>query len=97
MCKADNCYTFIHLNNGEQLVVCKSLSKFLKYLTPEVFIRVNQSYVVNQNHILLINRKQKTIKLSSDDIIPFTINLRDLIGLISQKNILIFLSFINIF
>lgn len=58
-CKSDNCYTSFFLDNGDELVVCQSLKKVQQGLDFNIFIRVSQSYLINKEYILLIDKKQK--------------------------------------
>ncbi|ATP57181.1 hypothetical protein CPT03_12210 [Pedobacter ginsengisoli] len=84
-CKSDNCYTSIFLNNGEELVVCKSLKKISQELNPLLFIRVNQSYLINKDFIKIIDKKNKFIELASSQRIPFTTTISELLSLISAN------------
>lgn len=82
LCKSDNCYTSVYLISGEELVICKSLTKLSLQLHPTIFIRINQSYLVNREFIKLINKKKKHIELTNDKQIPFTITIKELLYLI---------------
>ncbi|TFF36138.1 LytR/AlgR family response regulator transcription factor [Mucilaginibacter psychrotolerans] len=84
-CKSDNCYTTIYLDNNEEHIVCKSLTKLFKELDPLVFIRINQSYVINKNYIKLIDKKKKVVELNGNKQIPFTTTLSSLLNLIAQN------------
>jgi DNA-binding LytR/AlgR family response regulator len=91
-CKSDNCYTTLFLNNSEEHVVCKSLTKVFKELDQQMFIRVNQSYIVNKNYIKMIDKKKKTVELIGNQQIPFTTTISTLLNLITQyAAILIFI------
>jgi two-component system LytT family response regulator len=68
-CEAANSYTTFHLQNNEQVLVCKTLKEFAELLKPHNFIRTHQSHLVNINTIksylsedggtLLLNNLQK--------------------------------------
>ncbi|HTN22273.1 MAG TPA: LytTR family DNA-binding domain-containing protein [Pelobium sp.] len=75
-CKSDNCYTTVYLNNGSELVMCKSLSKLSKELDSNCFIRVSQSYLVNLQYIKTIHKKEKYLELNNEFKIPFTISIK---------------------
>jgi DNA-binding LytR/AlgR family response regulator len=77
-CQSDNCYTSLYLTNGERHVIVKSLTKFLLELNSDSFIRVNQSYLINKNHIRRIDKKKKSIDLINNYSIPFTVSLKNL-------------------
>ncbi|QIL41614.1 LytTR family transcriptional regulator [Pedobacter sp. HDW13] len=81
-CKSDNCYTSIFLDNGEELIMCKSLKKLLAELDPTSFIRVNQSYLINKNFIKIIDKKNKYVELINNQRIPFTTTIAELLSLI---------------
>lgn len=50
-CEATNNYTTFHLQNQEQVLVCKTLKEFADLLKPHDFIRTHQSHLVNMNCI----------------------------------------------
>lgn len=82
-CKSDNYYTSIFMRNGASFIVTKSLSKFSEQLNNKEFIRVNQSFLLNTNFIVSINKKQRHIIMSNNEIIPFTVTIKKLMLLIS--------------
>ena len=47
-CKGENNYTFVHLSNGEKVLVSRTLKEFEELLEEEGFIRVHQSHLVNK-------------------------------------------------
>ncbi|MCW3110208.1 MAG: hypothetical protein JWQ09_4714 [Segetibacter sp.] len=87
-CKSDNCYTFIHLKNGEKLLISKSLAKFSKELDQGKFIRANQSYLVNINFINSIDKRKKDIELLNQTLIPFTITIKELLEQIGSYGLI---------
>jgi two-component system LytT family response regulator len=50
-CEAENNYTTFYLENGEQILVCKTLKEFAELLQPHHFIRPHQSHLVNMHFI----------------------------------------------
>ncbi len=79
-CKSNDCYTNVHLQHEEVIIVCKPLVKVSADLKSEQFIRVNQSYIVNRNCIKIIHKKRKVIELENCVEIPFTCTLRYLLS-----------------
>lgn len=77
-CKSDDCYTNIHLVNNDSFMVCKSLAMFSKELCSVVFIRVNQSYLINRNFVKFIDKKSKMIHMLNNVIIPFSLKQSDI-------------------
>jgi DNA-binding LytR/AlgR family response regulator len=96
-CKSDNCYTTLYLNNAEEHVVCKSLTKVFKELDQQIFIRINQSYIVNKNYIELIDKKRKFVELTGNRQIPFTTTIGTLLDLISQNAAMVILFICNLY
>jgi DNA-binding LytR/AlgR family response regulator len=78
-CQSDDCYTWVHLKDGQRHLIVKSLIKFSKELNPTLFIRVNQSYLINKSYIKIIDKKKKCLVLLNDHIIPFTLTLKELL------------------
>ncbi len=50
-CQADNTYTLFVLNNGEQILVSKTLKEYADMLTGHHFIRTHQTHLVNRAYI----------------------------------------------
>jgi two-component system LytT family response regulator len=50
-CEASNNYTTFYLNNGEQVLVCKTLKEFADILKPHQFLRTHQSHLVNLHFV----------------------------------------------
>lgn len=82
-CQSDNCYTNIYLSGGRRILIVKSLTKFHKEL-PTDFIRVNQSYLINKEYIVSIDKKKRSISLTGDKEIPYTIALKKLLNFICR-------------
>ena len=87
-CKSDNCYTSVFLHDGEELVMCKSLKKVFDELNPDLFVRVNQSYVVNKNYIRLVDKRNKLIELVNGKRIPFTTTIGELIDMLGSNEVI---------
>ena len=49
--EASNNYTYVLLENGEKLLVCKTLKEFAGMLEPYGFIRTHQSHLVNGHFV----------------------------------------------
>ena len=85
-CKSDNSYTTFYFENGETLMVSKSLKEYETLLSEHFFYRTHQSYLVNLNHITKVDKKdggfiimknQKEIPVSSRQ-------MKKLISMLSQ-------------
>jgi two-component system, LytTR family, response regulator len=51
-CEADVNYTTFYLDNGEKLLVSRTLKDFAEMLEPSGFFRSHQSHLVNLDHLL---------------------------------------------
>lgn len=83
-CRSENCYTYLYLADGESILVSKSLAKFSQELSSFLFIRVNQSYLININFIKSISKRNKCIELLNLEKIAFTIKIKELLKLLNN-------------
>jgi hypothetical protein len=54
-------------------------------LDSDIFIKVNQSYLINKYFIKVIDKRKKTVSLNGEEIIPFTITVSSFLDLIRQN------------
>ncbi|MDJ0646055.1 MAG: LytTR family DNA-binding domain-containing protein [Flavobacteriaceae bacterium] len=75
--KADNTATDFFMNDGSTISAYKTL-KFFESILPENFIRIHNSYIVNQNYISRIHfgKSKCTLKYNSQDV-PFSRSYRN--------------------
>ena len=50
-CEADNTYTFFFLNNGDKILVSRSLKEYADMLQLNGFLRTHQTHLVNVNYV----------------------------------------------
>lgn len=50
-CEASNNYTYIFLQDGEKILIAKTLKEYADLLPPTEFLRTHQSHLVNRNYI----------------------------------------------
>ncbi|OFX16706.1 MAG: hypothetical protein A2033_12845 [Bacteroidetes bacterium GWA2_31_9] len=67
-CSADSNYTDIYLCNEKKYRVSKPLAKVSKMLTQEIFLRINQSYLVNHNFITGFNREKCVVLIGETEL-----------------------------
>src|SRR4051812_31639265 len=79
-CKSDNNYTYIHLKDGSEVLLCKSLSKFSKELGQGAFIRISQSYLISKEYIKKIDKRNKQVYLINEAPIKFTISIKEFLS-----------------
>lgn len=60
-CEADSNYTAIHLKNRKKFLASKTLSDIEEMLSPEHFIRIHKSHLVNLRHIANITSTDELV------------------------------------
>ena len=81
-CEASNSYTLFYLQNGEQVLVCKTLKEFVDLLKPHNFIRSHQSHLVNINFIKsYLSEDGGTLLLTNGQKVPISRQNRELVKL----------------
>ena len=79
-CEASNNYTLFYLQNGERILVCKTLKDFSELLTPHNFIRTHQSHLVNQHFIKsFLKEDGGTLLLTDQAKIPISRQNREMV------------------
>lgn len=68
--KSDNNYTTFYLIDSRKIVVSKPLKSFEEKLTPFLFFRSHQRYLLNTVHISSYNKRTEEITLNNKEIIP---------------------------
>ena len=67
-CEASNNYTNFVLENGQTVLVCKTLKEFDELLKPYGFLRPHQSHLVNANCVRSYLREDGGLLLMKDEI-----------------------------
>ncbi|MBB6111555.1 two component transcriptional regulator, LytTR family [Mucilaginibacter lappiensis] len=79
-CEASNNYTTFYLQNGEQVLVCKTLKDFADILKPHQFVRTHQSHLVNQQYVKSYLREDGgTLLLNDQTKVPISRQNRELV------------------
>lgn len=65
-CEADNNYTGFYLNNGEHILVCKTLKDFAELLEPHGFLRTHQSHLINKQFVKSYLKEDGGVLLLTD-------------------------------
>ena len=77
-CTANDGYTVIHVEGGEEYMESKSLTKFMDDISYPFLIRISQSVAVNIHHIKHVRNKDKCIILKSREELHYTLSYNDL-------------------
>lgn len=86
-CVADASYTHFHLEDGHQLLICRTLKEVEQALVPNGFVRVHQSHLINPFFLKKIVKQEGGYLLMSDGAqVPVSKQKRD--WLIEQFNTL---------
>lgn len=56
-CRSSGNYTTFYTQQMEKIMISKPLKKIEEILSPDIFIRCHQSYIVNKKHVLKYNKK----------------------------------------
>jgi len=75
-CQSDKGYTTFHLVCGTEILVSRPLKDYETLLSPKIFIRVHQSYIVNINFIDQI-KKDLMLVLKNKVQIPISIRKKE--------------------
>lgn len=79
--KADGNYTNIHTVDEECYLICRRIGVMnQKIKNINEFIRITQSIIINKNFIKYIHKKEKKIEMINNTILPFTVNLKDILN-----------------
>jgi len=77
-CEAENNYTTFYLQNGEHILVCKTLKEFADLLQQHQFIRTHQSHLVNLHFVKsYLKEDGGTLLLNDQTKIPISRQKRD--------------------
>lgn len=64
-CESDKGYTTIYLNNGQNIIASKILREYEDLLPQDYFMRVHQSYLVNLEHVMRYDKKDKNFLVTT--------------------------------
>lgn len=79
-CEATNNYTTFHLQNKEQILVCKTLKDFADLLKPHDFVRTHQSHLVNLRFVKShLKEDGGTLLLDNQEKVPISRQNREMI------------------
>ncbi|WP_338870337.1 LytTR family DNA-binding domain-containing protein [Spirosoma sp. SC4-14] len=84
-CMADASYTHFYLNNGQSMLICRTLKEVEQALEPNGFVRVHHSHLINPVYVRKIVRQEGGYLLMADQVqVPISKPKRD--WLIEQFN-----------
>lgn len=77
-CMADASYTHFYLQNGQKLLICRTLKEVEQALAPSGFERVHQSHLINPQYLKKIVKQEGGYLLMADGAqVPVTKQKRD--------------------
>lgn len=84
-CQSQNNYTYIYLENGEKILISKTLKSVEKTLDRFYFLRTHQSYLINPNFMKKYIRSDGGyLVMSNNEKIPVSSSKRELITTIFE-------------
>ncbi|MCB0428620.1 MAG: response regulator transcription factor [Flavobacteriales bacterium] len=79
-CQADNYYTIFYLIHARKIMVSRTLKEFDELLSPENFLRVHQSHLINLAHANRYSREDGgTIVMSDDCCVPISRRKKEIV------------------
>jgi len=88
-CESKSNYTNICLNNGQQMLVSKTLKDIEELLNMQPFFRVHNSFLINLQYAVRYNKGEGgTLILNNDVVIPVSRNKKEeLLKLITHLSV----------
>jgi two-component system LytT family response regulator len=74
-CEADVNYTYFYMNDKTKYTVSKALKEFEKLFDKHFFFRIHKTFLVNLNHVLLVNKDFQVI-MSNKSELPLSFRKR---------------------
>jgi two-component system LytT family response regulator len=72
-CKSDGAYSYIYLKAQPALMVSKNLTEMEELIHSSRFFRVHKSHLVNQDHIIKVNKAEGgDVIMTNDDRVPIS-------------------------
>lgn len=75
--QSEGSYTEVWLSNGKKIVVSRLIKEFEELLTPDGFLRVHQSHLVNPDHIFFFDRFQSLLNMKDESTVPVSTRKKD--------------------
>lgn len=85
--QADNNYTIFHVQNQKTILVSKPLKEYDELLSDKGFVRVHQSYLVNENFVQYYNKSDQSLLLTNDSKIPVASRKKEMVLQVLTKMI----------
>lgn len=87
-CEADNNYSRIYLQSGEQLYVAKTLKELETQLGSQLFERIHKSHLINTRHLRkYLNRDGGSVLLTDGTVLPVSQRKKpEMIRLLTRSN-----------
>jgi two-component system LytT family response regulator len=78
--KSINNYTEIHFDDGKSILTSKTLKHYSEFFTPEIFMRIHHSYLINLHHLRQIeNQGDLKVVLTNDIVLPISSRKKNII------------------
>ena len=85
-CESDSSYTTIFLQDNHKIVVAKQLKEFDELLSPNGFLRIHQSHLINLDYIFYYQKGNNHLIMKDESAIPVSPKRKeDLLVFIASK------------
>jgi two-component system, LytTR family, response regulator len=85
MMKADINYSIIHLENGEKIIVTKTLKILENILNNEFFYRIHRNTLINKKHIISYNSILGEVSLTNNQVAYISRRKKETFDILMKK------------
>jgi len=77
--EAEGSYTNVHLADGNKIMVSRQLKEFDELLSPNGYLRVHQSHLVNTEHLFYFDKSESYLVLKDNSSVPVSSRKKELV------------------
>lgn len=84
-CESDGSYTSLFLENGHKIMVARQLKEFDELLSPDGFMRVHQSHLINPDFLFYYQKGDNNVIMKDQSVVPVATRKKDELLLALQQ------------
>jgi two-component system LytT family response regulator len=77
--EAEGSYTNVYLADGNKIMVSRQLKEFDELLSPNGYLRVHQSHLVNTEHLFYFDKSESYLVLKDNSSVPVSSRKKELV------------------
>lgn len=77
--ESEGSYTTVYLTEGKKIIVSKIIKEFEEMMSPEGFMRVHQSHLINRNHIFCFEKQDSVITMKDSSTVPVSTRKKEMV------------------